>query len=137
MYFSFYTIVTIIAIVLLVLALAIIGITLSRNTRTNTYPDYQYLCPDLWQIQKDNQICLPPRFYNNPNIEPINPSSKTQVFPNINSIKHDGVTLTNDNKKINKLNISDEKWTSVCDKAGWAKRNNILWDGVANNSECV
>lgn len=122
---SFYTIVIIIAIVILVIALTIVGVTLTNKKNTIPFPDYQNICPDFWKLESDGNTCTPPS--SNLNTPPPN---KAAV-----AVKHDGVaSVTN---VISSIDVSDDKWTSVCDKSSWAKKSNILWDGVTNNNTCV
>jgi hypothetical protein len=120
---SFYTIVIIIAIVILVIALTIVGVTLANKKNTAPFPDYQNTCPDFWTLSDDGTTC---------NKSDLNtpPPNKAKI-----AVNHDGVT-SND-YVISSINISDDKWVSVCDKSSWAKKSSILWDGVANNNTCV
>jgi hypothetical protein len=147
--FSFYTIVTIIAIVLLVIALTIIGISITNNSRTNTFPDYQYSCPDFWTLSDDNKTCMAPPGINNPTIATLKPKKPAdqQLFPNMNSIRPDqdspaiqnykakGIEL-NTNNTIKSIDISDATWPALCSKVAWATTNNILWDGVGQTNSC-
>ena len=38
---------------------------------------------------------------------------------------------------ITSIDVSSDNWVSVCDKSSWAKKYNILWDGVTNNNSCA
>jgi hypothetical protein len=122
---SFYTIVIIIAIVILVIALTIVGVTLANKKNTAPFPDYQNTCPDFWTLDTNGTTCKIPT------------SSINTPAPNkaLIAIKHDGVT-SQDNI-ISSIDVSDDKWVSVCDKSSWAKKAGILWDGVTNNNTCV
>jgi hypothetical protein len=122
---SFYTIVIIIAIVILVIALTIVGVTLANNKNTIPFPDYQNTCPDFWTLGTDGITCKTP--LSNMNTPPPNKA--------VVAIKHDGVA--SENNVISSIDVSDDKWTSVCDKSSWAKKASILWDGVTNNNTCV
>jgi len=121
--FSFYTIVIMIAIVILIIALTIVGITLTKKKSADPFPEFQNTCPDFWTLSDaDPLICNPP--------------TNGMNTPSPNEIKgHNGVTVTGDSK-ISAINLSEDKWTGICDKATWAKKTNILWDGVANNNLC-
>jgi hypothetical protein len=148
--FSFYTTVTIIAIVLLVMALTIIGISIKKNSRTNTFPDYQYSCPDFWTLSDDNKTCMAPPGINNPTIATLKPKKpeNEQLFPNMNSIRPDpdspaikelktkGLILNADNT-IKSIDITTDTWPAMCSKVAWAKTNNILWDGIGQSNACV
>lgn len=132
---SFYTIVTIIAIVLLIIALTIIGLAMRKNTLKDEYPDYQYLCPDSWTLQADQKTCMPNSNMNNPEINPVNPRTPLLNAPNTGTIVHSGVNISSN--RIASINISSDNWPSMCEKTNWAKKNKILWDGIANNNTCV
>jgi hypothetical protein len=120
---SFYTIVIIIAIIILVIALTIVGVTLANKKNTMPFPDYQNTCPDFWTLSNDGITC---------NKSDLNtpPPNKAKI-----AVNHDGVTTINN--VISSINISDDKWVSVCDKSSWAKKSGSLWDGVANNNTCA
>ena len=122
---SFYTIVIIIAIIILVIALTIIGVTLTNKKNNIEFPDYQNTCPDFWTLDSGGNICNP-----NGMNEPLD-------IKVANAANHSGVTANKGNTKIENINISQDNWVSVCDKASWAKKAGILWDGVTNNNTCT
>lgn len=122
---SFYTIVIIIAIIILVIGLTIIGVTLTNKKNNIEFPDYQNACPDFWTLDSTGNICKP-----NGMNEPLD-------IKVANASTHSGVVTNTGNTKIESINISDEHWVSVCDKASWAKKAGILWDGVTNNNTCA
>jgi hypothetical protein len=123
---SFYTIVIIIAIVILVIALTIIGVTLTNKKNNIEFPDYQNACPDFWTLDSSGNRCKP--------INGINIPLSSKI---VSAATHVGIGLNNDNTKIEYIDLSDDKWVSVCDKASWAKKSGILWDGVTNNNTCA
>ena len=121
----FYTIVLIIAIIILVVALTIVGITITNKVKNNSFPDFQNTCPDFWSL--DKTVCSPP----SSGINTPGPDKFTGLQP---SIQHAGVSISNG--KVKTLDIVGSNWTSVCDKASWAKANGVYWDGVSNNNSC-
>ena len=121
---SFYTIVVIIAIVILIIALTVVGVTLTNKKNNIPFPDYQNTCPDFWSLDSNGTTCKPVLNMNTPS------PNKASI-----AVKHDGVT--SQNNVISSVDISEDKWVSVCDKSSWAKKSGILWDGVANNNTCV
>ena len=121
---SFYTIVIIIAIIILVIALTIIGVTLTNKKNNIEFPDYQNTCPDFWTLDSSGNRCVS----NNINVPLQNKLDEAK--------KHDGVTINNDNKNLS-INLSEDNWVSICDKASWAKKYGILWDGITNNNTCA
>ena len=134
--FSFYTIVTIIAIVLLIIALTIIGLSIKNNVRTNKFPDYQYTCPDFWNLSSDSKICMAPPNVNNPQVQ-----TTSGGYPNKYSLRPDGqrldgVRLNTEGDRIVSIDISSEIWPSTCSKVKWSKTNKILWDGITQSNEC-
>jgi len=125
---SFYTIVVIIAIIILVIALTIIGVTLTSKRNNKVFPDYQNMCPDFWTFDISGNKCTPP-------ISGMNSPLSNKLTA---STTHIGVTISEgNNKTIQSIDLSEDKWVSICDKASWAKKVGILWDGVANNNTCV
>ena len=125
--FSFYTIVIIIAIILLILALSVIGVTLAKNENIKSYPDYQNTCPDFWKLENDH-ICK------HQGINTVHPEKVKEAS------RHAGIIVgQNENgiDDITSIDVSSDNWVSVCDKSSWAKKYNILWDGVTNNNSCA
>lgn len=123
---SFYTIVVIIAIIILIIALSLIGVTLAKNENQKPYPEYENTCPDFWVLENGN-LCKP-QGVNNVKPEKV---EKASQHSGINITENDGV------KEIESINISADNWMSVCDKSAWAKKYDILWDGVTNNNNCA
>ena len=121
---SFYTIVIIIAIVILVIALTIIGITLVNKKNNIAFPDYQNTCPDFWTLDSSEQ-CVS----NGINVPLSNKFTE--------STTHKGVKKSDTSNTNLSINLSEENWVSICDKASWGKKYGILWDGVTNNNTCV
>jgi len=121
----FYTIVLIIATIILVAALTVVGITITSQVKNNPFPDFQNTCPDFWSL--DKTVCSPPAN----GINTPAPDKFTGLQPRV---QHAGVSVSNG--KILAMDITGSKWTSVCDKASWAKINGIYWDGVSNNNSC-
>lgn len=122
---SFKVIVVIIAVILLVGALTLIGITLSKKSRTNPFPEYQENCPDFWTLK--NTVCVP---------DTINTPPPRNFTGAKATVKHPGVIIDSKTNRIVSLDITQDNWASVCDKSKWANMNNILWDGVANINTC-
>ena len=122
---SFYSIVILVAIVILTITLTIVGVTLTNKKNTIPFPDYQNTCPDFWT--NEGTFCTPPQ-------DNINkpPSNKIAT-----ALTHDGVTSNSLKNAIEKIDVSDDYWVSVCDKSSWAKKAGILWDGVTNNNTCI
>jgi hypothetical protein len=123
---SFYTIVIIIAIIILVIALTIIGVTLTNKKNNIEFPDYQHACPDFWTLDSSGNRCKPTNDINIP----------LQVKVS-NAGNHSGVGVNSGKTKIEYIDLSEDNWVSVCDKASWAKKAGILWDGVTNNNTCA
>lgn len=125
--FSFYTIVIIIAIILLIFALSVIGVTLAKNENQKPFPEHQNTCPDFWKLE-ESHICRS---------QGINTVHKEKVAEAKN---HAGVNVSangNGIDQVTSIDISPDNWVGVCDKSAWAKKYNILWDGVTNNNNCA
>ena len=122
--FSFYTIVVIIAVILLIISLTVVGVTLKSNKNVKPFPDYQNTCPDFWTLDVSGNSCIP-QGINVPYASSVNDAAK-----------HAGVYKNANSTEITSINISDDNWVGLCDKAAWAKKYNILWDGVTNSNTC-
>ena len=123
----YYTIVLIIAVVGLTVALTIVGISLTSGINQKIFPDYQYICPDYWDAS--GTVCYPSKY----NVNIPSPDKYTGSAP---TVPHLGVVLDQGNTQIKSIDTSDKHWTGLCEKASWAKRNGIYWDGVVNNNQC-
>lgn len=123
--FSFYTIVIIIAIIILVLALTAVGITLASNKNNKPFPEYQNTCPDFWTL--DGNVCKP----NEINIPLASKIADAAKHPGVNA------NVTGTTASIISIDLNEDNWVGICDKASWAKKYGILWDGVTNNNTCV
>jgi len=129
--FSFYTIVIMVAIILLLIMLIVVGITLSKRKNTKAFPEYENSCPDFWTFDSLNNKCEAPTTSSGNRLNNAN-------IPVKNS--HSGLELHDPSKEysfIDKINLSKDYWTDICDKSGWASKYGILWDGVTNTNQCV
>ena len=57
-------------------------------------------------------------------------------FTGTKPVNHLGVKLSEGETQILSIDIGENNWTGKCEKASWAKRNGIFWDGVVNTNEC-
>ncbi len=123
----YYTIVLVIAVILLIVGLVFVGILLKNGMNKQIFPDYQYVCPDYWIANGD--ICYPPKS----NINMPTPDKFSGASP---SIQHLGVNMNNEKTAVTSIHVGEINWMGLCDKASWAKKNGIFWDGVANTNQC-
>ena len=110
--------VLLIASVLLILALIIIGFVIVKNVQNSSYPPIISDCPDYWDVSYDsnkNKICRSNSI--NTGVA-ANSSNNCRNYP-VELFKASG-TSTND---------------MICEKSNWAKKCNIQWDGITNNSK--
>ena len=106
---SFQSIMLIIAGIFLVLTLIMFGIALYNKKFSDAYPPVKPECPDYWSFEKDG-------------------SEQTYCINNKN------LGNSNCSKKIN-FNIGEYVGhQGECNKQKWAKRCNVEWDGITNNS---
>ena len=133
----FHVIVLTVALVMLILLLTFIGLLMTHQKTSLSYPPTYNTCPDYWTITTDGSGCLIPSYKSNLNIGllysgPGSLNSSVSTTP--------GFTSTVDSKSnsvINKINFNDSKWQgSVCNQKKWAANNNIVWDGVSNYNSC-
>jgi len=122
----YYIIVLIIATILLLISLIIVGIALTKKGMSNTFPEYQTVCPDFWDVS--GSICKP-------NVLGVNTPAPQKFAGNPSSVERAGVTI--EKKTIKSIDLTPANWSGLCEKASWAKTNGIFWDGVANNNTCA
>ena len=108
--------VLLIASVLLILGLIIIGFLIVKSVQDSAYPPVISDCPDYWNVKYDsvtqNKKCV------NNSINPGLDSDECRNYP---------VSLFS----VNGSSDAD----IICAKNKWAKRCNIHWDGITNNSK--
>jgi len=100
--------VSIIAISILLILLVIVGIFLSYNKGSGTYPPVIGNCPDYWEEQKKNNknICV-----------------------NIKSLGTCGISEED-------FNLSHYKGAvGNCNKKKFAEQCDLTWDGITNNND--
>lgn len=103
---DFYSIILIIAAVVLVVALAGIGFAVTNGTSAAVFPSYINPCPDFWERKKNASG----GYICTPNEQKQNVGGTNTPKP---------YTATGD----------------ICVDYGWAKTNNIWWDGISNNRQ--
>lgn len=106
---NFQSITVIVAIVILIICLIFIGIQLRKSKYDKQYPPVTGDCPDYWLDMSDGtgSNCI----------------NKQADLGNADCAKT--------------MDFSGAFWTGdsgLCRKSQWAKRCNLTWDGVTNNS---
>ena len=107
--------VLVVASVLLIFGLVIIGFFITSTQKNYTYPPVIGDCPDYWDVGYDTnkkKICT------NRSINSGLTSNDCRAYP----VALFSASGTSDNDII-------------CEKNKWAKRCNIHWDGITNNSQ--
>lgn len=101
------------AIIILIIALIVIGIMLNYALFNDNYPPIISDCPDYWDVSlnSDNE----PSCHN---IVRQNSGTCNNTYP-VDSFYQSG---------SNESNL-------ICEKYKWAKKCNISWDGITNNSK--
>lgn len=109
--------VLLIASVLLILGLIIIGYLIVTNVQNYSYPPIISDCPDYWDVNYD--------------------SANKKICKN-NSI-NSGIANSSYNCRDYSVDLFKASGTSIndiiCEKYKWAKKCNIQWDGITNNSQ--
>lgn len=115
---QFNKIVLIIATIVLVIMLGLLYIFLSKALFEDSYPPVISDCPDYWDISLNSDgeiVCI-----NNMLINGNNTSECKKILPmqfELSSINRD---------------------ETICYKYDWAKKCDITWDGITNNSiKCI
>jgi len=109
--------VLVVASVLLILGLVIIGFFITSTQKNSSYPPVISDCPDYWDVGYDtsNKKTCTARTIN---VGPASASADCRSYP----VASFNVSGTSDN-------------AIICEKNKWAKRCNIHWDGITNNSQ--
>jgi len=108
--------VLVVASVLLILGLVIIGFFITSTQKNSTYPPVIGDCPDYWDVGYDinkKKICT---------LRSINSGLASPADCRSYPVALFNAAGTSDNDII-------------CEKNKWAKRCNIHWDGITNNSQ--
>ena len=104
-------------VLLIASVLLILGYLIVKNVQNYSYPPIISDCPDYWDVAYDsakNKICQ----NNSINSGIANSSNNCRNYP-VDLFKASG-------SSINDI---------ICEKNKWAKRCNIQWDGITNNSQ--
>ena len=106
------------ALIVLLISLIILGMFLSKSMMEDAYPPVISDCPDYWDVSynlNDDIICK-----------------------NVSSINEGRGDIAggecNDYPKDNFMAAGTDKYDILCEKYKWAKKCNIVWDGVTNNN---
>ena len=137
---TFHLIVLTVAVIILILVLTFIGLSMSANNSSATYPPIMNSCPDYWELSTDGTKCIIPSSKSSLNIGSIYDKNTMKLTPNITDItKTPGFSSSKDanNNIINSIDFTNSGWKGTCDKSRWANSNQIMWDGVSNYNSCT
>jgi hypothetical protein len=133
---KFHYIVITIAIIVLIVMFVIVGVMISKNNQSTTFPPYVNACPNYWNMDSSGNCYIPQKSGSDPAVNvgtlPMNATAPLSV-----------TTYGLDPSKTY-INFHDPAWAnnnikggSICAKANWANQRGILWDGVSNfNGNC-
>ena len=111
---SFQEIILVISTVMLCLMLLMIGVLMYNRKYNDIYPPVQSSCPDYWKIvKKINSLT---------NKEEMQCENEQNLG-----------TCLNENVK----NFNGSEWNGtngMCNKQKWARRCDLSWDGITNNT---
>tara|TARA_B110001450_G_scaffold236922_1_gene242753 strand:- start:4375 stop:4740 length:366 start_codon:yes stop_codon:yes gene_type:complete len=111
---DFNKIVLSIAVVILIGGLIILGMLISKSMFEETYPPIVSDCPDYWDVTYDTNNDLVCK-----NISTVNKGRSDCNSYNVDLFSQSGSDLND----------------VICEKYKWAKKCNIIWDGVTNNNK--
>lgn len=100
--------------IVLILSLVIVGYTLSKSLHKDAFPPIISSCPDYWDVSNN-----------------VGSSDYTCVNKGINKGNADA-TVELASFLPSEGNNEQE---ILCNKYEWANKNNVVWDGVTNNSK--
>jgi hypothetical protein len=139
---TFYIVVLSIAAILLIILLTFIGIIMGKQKTSQTFPSEKNHCPDFWKVSNDPsmpQYCVIPDSSSGLNCGTLYSGSlltadmsNPSITPGFKSVKQP------DNSVINYINFKDPGWSGgICAQKTWAKKYQIVWDGVTNYNSCT
>lgn len=102
------------ALIILIIVLIVVGIMLKKALFNTNYPPVISDCPDYWDVSLNNN---------------------NQVTCK-NIVKRNSGTCKNDSYPVEQFyEYASNKSDVICAKYKWAKKCDISWDGITNNSE--
>ena len=111
---SFQEIILVISTVMLCLMLLMIGVLMYNRKYKDIYPPVQSTCPDYWKfVKKINSLT----------------NKEEMQCENVQNLG----TCSNENVK----NFNGGEWNGtngMCNKQKWARRCDLSWDGITNNT---
>lgn len=117
--------VLIVATIILIISLILLGISLLKSILNHKYPPIISDCPDYWDVSFNNGLnCI-----NKNNINVGTLGSDTTI-PN-NKDNSDVKYFPPGYFKMPEI----EGETNICKKYKWALDNDVVWDGITNNSQ--
>jgi len=108
--------VLLVACVLLIIGLVIIGLFSVKSIQDSAYPPIISDCPDYWNVSYDsnkNKICQ-------------HNSINSPQTSNTGCVDYPVSLFSANGTSVNDI---------ICEKNKWAKKCNIHWDGITNNSK--
>tara|TARA_B100000902_G_scaffold399160_1_gene468715 strand:- start:3533 stop:3916 length:384 start_codon:yes stop_codon:yes gene_type:complete len=107
--------------IVLILSLAIIGYTLSKALHKDVFPPIIPDCPDYWDVSgikvEGNS----------------GPSCINRGINEVHNTTENGCTNVIEGEMFTKDGNTDD--AILCERYKWAKKCNVVWDGVTNNSK--
>jgi hypothetical protein len=133
----FYSIVLGIATLALIIMFIVMGVLISKNNATTTYPPYVNTCPNYWMSDASGNCYIP---------QPTGTAAAPTPAVNIGNFKPNADSqkpkMAGLNASHTYINFNDKAWATLgksatCAKKTWAVGNQILCDGISNyNGSC-
>ena len=111
---SFQEIILVISIVILCFMLLVIGVLMYNRKYGDKYPPVQSTCPDYWKLIKKVNSLTNKEETHCENVQNLGTCSDENV-KNFNSAEWNGTN-------------------GLCNKQKWARRCDLSWDGITNNT---
>lgn len=102
--------------IVLILSLVIVGYTLSKSLHKDAFPPIISSCPDYWDVSNNVGSSYGP----------------TCVSIGINQ---GNAPATKNSADFVTTETGNNEQAILCNKYKWANDNNVVWDGVTNNSK--
>jgi len=147
---GFYTTVLILAVLLLIVCLIIFGIMMKRSNKQLPFPPYADQCPVQWKPTTTGGCLVPnatnpnlglfrPQFLNAANMDwPYYYQTYLTATPSKNNVTDVLQDFSNNlaTRATTGVALKFNDNVSLCDKYAWAKKFNVVWDGISNYNQC-
>ena len=107
--------------IILVVSLLFLGYFLTKSLYEDSYPAVISDCPDYWDVTRDvdgNQTCI-----------------NTSTINDVGGPHAASDQCTNPSVIDQFMGSGNDTDAILCEKYSWARKCNVVWDGISNNNK--